>query len=324
MKIKLGQKIYRNIDFKVKEVDTENYTLKIVASTQDTDRHGDVIMQDGWDLKQYKKNPVILNSHRYDDATEVIAKATKTYIEGKGKKAKLVQEWKFAVDENPKAKIIFDLYAGGFLSACSVGFIVRKFKEDKNGVTDWFTIEEAELIEVSAVAVPANAMALAKAKGINVDELPDEMIDEEAEEDLDKDEPTEDDLEDIENDDEEVEESDEEEVKTTDDEPTENKSLEKARKLVDIATDVEVKKVEKKVVIKKKTQAEITADAIKSLNTKRRKSLNLLAKVVKDLTTEDNSGCDKETKKIEYRQVNKAIRNLIGQRNSLDKSFKRR
>lgn len=152
----------------VKSIDKELGTLEAIFSTQDVDRHGDVVLQEGWDLVNFKKNPVILNSHNYGDAAEVIGKASNTKIDGK----KLVGKITFAVNENPKAKVIFDLYAGGFLNAFSVGFIPTKFKENKDGTKDWYTIEEAELLEVSAVSVPANARALAKAKGIDIDALP--------------------------------------------------------------------------------------------------------------------------------------------------------
>lgn len=160
-----------SMPIEIKTIDKDKYTLTMVASTQDVDRHGDVVIQSGWDLRQFKKNPVILNSHNYGDVTEVIARATRSEIVGSGKSAKLEQDWEFAVKENPKAKIAFDLYAGGFLSASSVGFIPTKFKQNKDGSTDYYTIEEAELLEVSAVSVPANARALAKAKGIDVDVL---------------------------------------------------------------------------------------------------------------------------------------------------------
>lgn len=165
----------------VKGIDKENSTLTMIASTQGVDRHGDTVMQSGWDLKPFIKNPVILNSHKHNDATEVIARAENIRIEGKGKRAKLIMDWVFAVDENPKAQIIFDLYAGKFLHASSVGFIVRKFAEKPDGSRDWFVIEEAELLEVSAVSVPANAMALAKAKGIDTDALDEEDVEEEEE-----------------------------------------------------------------------------------------------------------------------------------------------
>jgi len=171
-RIKSGQKSLTSIPVEIKEINKEKYTLTMIASSQDVDRHGDTILQDGWDLKHFKKNPVILNSHNYNDATEVIARATKTWIEGKGKKSKMLQTWEFAVDANPKAKIIFDLYAGGFLHASSVGFIPTEFDKQKDGSTDYYTIKQAELLEVSAVSVPANAAAtLAKGIGVEMDDF---------------------------------------------------------------------------------------------------------------------------------------------------------
>jgi len=86
----------------------------------------------------------------------------KVGMDEKGKN--LTGKIKFAVDENPRAKIIFDLYAGGFLNAFSVGFLPKEF--DDKGV-----ILKSELLEVSVVSIPANARALAKKKGINVDLL---------------------------------------------------------------------------------------------------------------------------------------------------------
>lgn len=166
-KLTIGQKEYMQLPVEVKSIDKEAGTLEAIFSTQDTDRHGDVVLQDGWDLTNFKKNPVILNSHNYGDAAEVIGKASNVRVEAKKLQGKIT----FAVNENPKAKVIFDLYAGGFLNAFSVGFIVQKFKENKDGSTDWFTIEESELLEVSAVSVPANARALAKEKGIDTDVL---------------------------------------------------------------------------------------------------------------------------------------------------------
>lgn len=162
-KFKLNDKLTRNFGIEVKTIDKDKGTLTAIFSTQDEDRHGDTVMQEGWDLKSFKKNPVILNSHNYGSADEVIGKASNLRIEGK----KLIGDITFAINENPKAKVIFDLYAGGFLNAFSVGFIVKKFKED-----DYFVIEESELLEVSAVSVPANARALAKQKGIDTDVLP--------------------------------------------------------------------------------------------------------------------------------------------------------
>jgi len=211
-RIKSGQKSLTSFPVEIKEINKEKYTLTMVASSQDVDRHGDTILQDGWDLKHFKKNPVILNSHNYNDATEVIARATKTWIEGKGKKSKMLQTWEFAVDANPKAKIIFDLYAGGFLHASSVGFIPTEFDKQKDGSTDYYTIKSAELLEVSAVSVPANAAAtLAKGIGVEMDDFRKvvKVIDE--------DDETEDEIETPDEEETDVDPEDEDEVETPED-----------------------------------------------------------------------------------------------------------
>lgn len=169
-KVQKGQKVYMALPVEVKSIDKDLGTLEAIFSTADIDRHGDKVLQDGWDLAMFKKNPVILNSHNYNDAADVIGKASNVRVEAN----KLQGDITFAVNENPKAKVIFDLYAGGFLHAFSVGFIVTEFKQNKDGTTDYYTIAGAELLEVSAVSVPANARALAKAKGIDTDQLPEE------------------------------------------------------------------------------------------------------------------------------------------------------
>lgn len=172
--MKVGEKVKVQLPIEVKSINKDTYTLRMIASTQDPDRHGDVVVQSGVQLDNFLANPVILNSHRYNDILDVIARGENVEIKGKGAKSKLEMDWVFAVEQNPKAKIGFDLYAGGFLNASSIGFIPKKFKLNKDGTTDYYTIVEWELLEVSAVSVPANARALAKAKGIEVDEFEEE------------------------------------------------------------------------------------------------------------------------------------------------------
>jgi len=169
---------YIEMPVELKGVNRDDSSLEAIFSTADTDRHGDVVLQN-WDLKSFKKNPVILNSHAWHDATEVIGKAEKVGV----RDGKLQGKIKFAVAENPKAKVIFDLYAGGFLNAFSVGFMPTE-------TNDKGEISKSELLEVSAVSVPANAMALAKAKGIDVSILEKDADEDEPEEDW-EDEPEE-------------------------------------------------------------------------------------------------------------------------------------
>lgn len=149
-------KQYSQIPFEAKTVNKAEYTLEGVFSTSDMDRHGDIVEQN-WDLEKYRQNPVVLNNHQSHDATETIGRMENIQvIDGK-----LQGKIKFAVNENPKAKVIFDLYAGKFLSAFSAGFIPLEFGTRGE-------IKKSELLEVSAVSVPANAMALAKSAGIDI------------------------------------------------------------------------------------------------------------------------------------------------------------
>lgn len=150
------------ITVNVQSIDEEDHSFVAIASTDDEDRHGDVVEQGGWDLKNFKKNPVLLDTHvSWESVKRIIGRVKKIGIED----GKLVFEPKFAVDENPDAKIAWKLYANGFASAFSVGFIPKERDGNK--------LIENELLEISAVPVPANpnAVALAYDEGtINKDE----------------------------------------------------------------------------------------------------------------------------------------------------------
>jgi len=317
----------------IKNINKAEYTLTMVASTQDVDRHGDTIMQSGWDLKQYKKNPVILNSHNYYDATEVIAKATRTEVVGKGKRAKLEQDWKFAVEENPKAKIIFDLYAGGFLSASSVGFIVKKFKENQDGTRDWYTIEEAELLEVSAVSVPANAAAtLAKALGLEQDELraalkftdPNED-DEDEPEDEETETPAEDEPEDEETETPAEDEPEDEETETpAEDEPEDEATEEdeddeeaEEEEVYEQDLDPEALSIPAKPTAPKSMNARVV-DAIRSIEESEKEYIRKAHKIITELLDEGEAhrvatktDYTEHSEKVRKRKVNQAIRSLL-------------
>lgn len=278
LKIKKGIKSYASLPVEVKGIDKENYKLEAIFSTQDVDRHGDTVMQDGWDIGPFTKNPVILNSHNYGDAAEVIGRADNVRVENK----KLQGTITFAVNENPKAKVIFDLYAGGFLKAFSVGFIVRKFKENKDGSWDWSNIEEAELLEVSAVSVPANARALAKAKGIDTDVLEEESEEKEEENDV--------------------------------EDPKEEEKPEEST-VIEQQNDVEEKEEEVKENegIEEKTYKQKVFSAIKNIKNKRKEALEKVSKTIQAILNEDNTKVfdEKVSEQIRKRKINQTIRTLI-------------
>lgn len=311
--MKVGEKSFTSMPVTIKAVDKIAFTLTMVASTQDVDRHGDTVMQEGWDIKPYLKNPVILNSHNYYDATEVIAKATRTEVVGKGKRAKLEQDWQFAVNENPKAKIIFELYAGGFLHASSVGFIPRKFAENPDGSRNWYVIEEAELLEVSAVSVPANAAAtLAKSIGVDMDTFRKAIFVDETEETDEEDEETTPETAQVEPETEETQETTEDTPpapETTTEETMEAKRarLEEERARI----DAELKEITPAPVVEKKKVSVLKV--INRIQGDRERALKMAHSAIgKLLRDEIGANLSPETKaKVEARMVHKAIRNLI-------------
>lgn len=60
------------------ELELKEGEIEGVASTEKADRDGEVIKQDGWDLKNFKANPVILAAHNYHDFP--IGKATNVKV----------------------------------------------------------------------------------------------------------------------------------------------------------------------------------------------------------------------------------------------------
>lgn len=120
-----------------------------IASTAVEDRQGDVVEVDGWDLKDFKNNPVILWGH--DHTQPAIGKATKTWVDGSGKSAKLMVKIAFQqVTELGRA--ITQLVNEGFVNTLSVGF--QPIEAEGNVYT------KQKLLEVSVVNVPANPQAL--------------------------------------------------------------------------------------------------------------------------------------------------------------------
>jgi len=145
--------------------------LAFVASDDTQDRYDEVIDPAGWQLENYKRNPVFQNSHRYGDVIFTLGKSLVTEVREVGGRKALYQEIEFATEINPMAKIAYGLYQGGFLSAVSVGFIPDQIEPAGVGATEPRRIyRKQELLELSAVSIPANPNALALAlKGGAVD-----------------------------------------------------------------------------------------------------------------------------------------------------------
>jgi HK97 family phage prohead protease len=149
---------------KLEQLDDSLKTFVAVASTEDEDRDKDIIRQDGWDLKNFKKNPMIPWSHNYWGIP--IGKSLKTWVDKESKK--LMFKPQFDVDDDDSIKI-FNKYKNGFLKSFSVGFRGLKYEYRDEEDLWWGGVEflEQELLEISGVTIPANPNATVSVNGVN-------------------------------------------------------------------------------------------------------------------------------------------------------------
>jgi len=132
----------------VKEVGEDGILEAAVASTDIVDRHGEVVKQDGWQLDNFNKNPVLLWSHNAaaTEARPPIGKVNRIWIDGD----RLMFQPQFDLEDS-FAKEIFRKYKSGYLNSFSVGMLPTEVDGD--------TFVKQELLEISAVPVPANPEA---------------------------------------------------------------------------------------------------------------------------------------------------------------------
>lgn len=136
-------------------------SVVFVASEPVEDRVGDIVLPE-WDLENYRKNPVFLFAHDWYRAP--IGRVAQIGLYG----GKLVAEVEFDEDDEFAAGI-HGKYERGFLSAVSVGFRSRRVvyrgrlgKDDALYSEDGYLLGDNELLEISAVAIPALPSALAQ------------------------------------------------------------------------------------------------------------------------------------------------------------------
>jgi hypothetical protein len=128
-----------------------------VASEESEDRMGDVIHIDGWKLSQFKKNPVFMFQHNYN--VPPIGTVPKLWTDGK----QLLNTVRWD-DESPLGAEIHGKYDRRIMRAESVGFRALNVEErSSKGLAGSFNFLEQELLEISAVSIPAHPAALRKA-----------------------------------------------------------------------------------------------------------------------------------------------------------------
>jgi hypothetical protein len=184
---KLIEKIFK-VDKPVVDGDMTdpNAPLIFTITTDVVDREGDVVMPSGIMVGNYKNNAVMQWAHKYDELP--IAKSVEmwaTKIKAVNKSGEDVEQDAvqaaviFQPDDNYhdsyaglRGSMVRRMYLTGFLNAVSIGFDPQEWEElehkideaDGKGVliqiTDGTRFTSWELLEFSAVPVPANPQAL--------------------------------------------------------------------------------------------------------------------------------------------------------------------
>ena len=147
------------------EIDTERRRIPVIITTDEVDRENDTIAADGWDLTEYRRNPVVLWAHDYHSLP--IAKAVELTVEPGRLRS---------VDEFASAELygfadtVYQPILGGYISATSVGFrpLTWAFDEERVG----FNFLTHEMLEHSWVPIPANAGSLVEARSAGIDVEP--------------------------------------------------------------------------------------------------------------------------------------------------------
>jgi HK97 family phage prohead protease len=133
-------------------------SLDILASDASVDRYGDVVEPTGWDLADYRRNPVILIDHEYR-VSRIVGRAEKAAVIGEGLRLRIRLD---PPESNPTAEMVHSRLKTGSLRSVSVGFLPVQFErivDAETGLPTGFRFLEQELLEVSFVAVPANPNA---------------------------------------------------------------------------------------------------------------------------------------------------------------------
>jgi hypothetical protein len=167
--------------------------LTFTASDETRDRYGDRILVDGtlalkdgsikkfgkgWQLDNFRKNPVFMPFHSY--STIPLGQAVDTWTDQKGKRKRL--RMTVLMNDgtaNPLAPLITAAYKARDMRSVSVGFMPIKahYPEDaeERAALDLgpygYIFGEQELWENSAVAIPANPNATDETKGVDASQV---------------------------------------------------------------------------------------------------------------------------------------------------------
>lgn len=156
----------KSISLAVKGVDRTRREFKFIASRQEVDRDGEVVVTRGIQTANFDKNPIMLVDH---DRGRVFGRVHRKWIETvDGADALLMVATALPVSVSADADQIYGEIVAGARSALSISFLVlevdpRPILPNQTGNT----FSKVELLEVSSVSLPscASAVVIDKAAG---------------------------------------------------------------------------------------------------------------------------------------------------------------
>jgi HK97 family phage prohead protease len=133
----------------------ESGPLRFIAATESVARDGMIIDSSGWQLDNYRANPVVLWAHDYTGHRPPIGRAD---ISVDSETGNLMADIVFDSGD-PFAADVERKYRTGFMNAVSVGWNTVEMKPSGDG-RSLGTVTRAELLDISAVPVPGDPGAL--------------------------------------------------------------------------------------------------------------------------------------------------------------------
>ena len=156
-----------NFDSEIKDFSNKERSFLAVANQESPDRYKDVIMVKGWNFENYRKNPVVMSFHNYNQLPA--GRSLEEFKRTKGGIKQLMFRPQFAA--YPETMRMYEMYRDGYLKGFSVGFIPIESEnigdEDADGGMFFQPPQKylkTELLEVSVAPVPAHPDALSEIK----------------------------------------------------------------------------------------------------------------------------------------------------------------
>ena len=161
-----GVMVRKRMNIGTKVIDDDKRIIEFTSSTKTRDRDGDTINNYGWDLSNFKKNPLFLWGHDYSKpsigrviTSNITTNSLKQTVQFMGADVANNEEYKDWPDWLKFADLVYQMYKNKYLNAVSVGFNPESWEwaDEAEGNINF---DSQELLELSAVTVPSNPDAV--------------------------------------------------------------------------------------------------------------------------------------------------------------------